>query len=286
MIGAVVADRPASTQSDEGDASARADALLNRAAAAFRHAIAGAQPAAVGIDLGTATCVIVVVDADGGPAWVDARPTAAVRDGVVVDFFGARDATASLKADAEAALGIEITRAGVAYPPGVPTSEAAACRFVLESAGIDEVVLLDEVSAAQAALGLTDGVLVDVGGGSTGVGIFRGGELVRVDDRPGGGTHLDLILAGGLGVDVAEAERRKRTDSASYRGILKPGIQRIAASIAAMSPDAGDLPVHLAGGAVMVDGAREIIAGELGREVHTYPHSLFITPVGIARTLL
>lgn len=265
---------------------AAADALLHRAAAAFRHPFTDTAPAAIGIDLGTATCVIVVVDAAGDPVWVDARPTAAVRDGVVVDFFGARDATASLKAAAEAALGIEITRAGVAFPPGVPASDAAACRFVLESAGIDEVVLLDEVSAAQAALGLVDGVLVDVGGGSTGVGIFRGGELVRVDDRPGGGTHLDLILAGGLGIELAEAERRKRADSGSYRGILKPGLQRIAASIAAMSPDADDLDVHLAGGAVMVDGAREIIAAELGRTVHTYPYSLFITPVGIARTLL
>lgn len=260
--------------------------LLQRAASAFRSVLTDGEPAAVGIDLGTATCVIVVVDAEGRPLWVDARRTAAVRDGVVVDFFGARDATASLLTVAQDALGIDITRAGVAYPPGVPASDAAACRFVLESAGIDEVVLLDEVSAAQHALGLTDGVLVDVGGGSTGVGIFRDGELVRVDDRPGGGHHLDLILAGGLGVDPAEAERLKRADSAAYRGILKPGLQRIAASIAAMSPDADDLDVHLAGGAVMVDGAREIIAAELGRTVHTYPHSLFITPVGIARTLL
>lgn len=279
MSGAAVSTPPAF------DAEA-ADALLRRAASAYRTPLSDASPAAVGIDLGTATCVIVVVDADGRPLWVDARPTAAVRDGVVVDFFGARDATASLMTVAQEALGIEIRRAGVAYPPGVPASDAAACRFVLESAGIDEVVLLDEVSAAQAALGLRDGVLVDVGGGSTGVGIFRSGALVRVDDRPGGGHHLDLILAGGLGVDPAEAERLKRTDSAVYRGILKPGLQRIAASIAAMSPDADDLDVHLAGGAVMVDGAREIIAAELGRTVHAYPHSLFITPVGIARTLL
>lgn len=279
VTGAAVVDLP-------GFDAAAADTLLERAASVYRIARRDGEPAAVGIDLGTASCVIVVVDGEGWPLWVDARPTAAVRDGVIVDFFGARDAAASLIDVAQEALGIEISRAGVAYPPGVPASDAAACRFVLESAGVEEVVLLDEVSAAQAALGLRDGVLVDVGGGSTGVGIFREGRLVRVDDRPGGGHHLDLILAGGLGIDPDEAERRKRTDSLSYRTILKPGLQRIAASIAAMSPDAADLDVHLAGGAVMVDGAREIIAAELGRTVHVYPHSLFITPVGIARTLL
>ena len=67
-------------------------------------------PLSVGIDLGTATCVIAVVDEDGVPVWMDSRGTAAIRDGVVVDYWGARDATASLKAAAEAALGVALTR--------------------------------------------------------------------------------------------------------------------------------------------------------------------------------
>lgn len=266
-------------------APASAADILDRAARAYRSRAEG-DVAAVGIDLGTATCVLVAVDGLGRPVWVDSHPTAAIRDGVVVDFFAARDAVARLKADAENALGISITRAGTAYPPGVPRSDATACRFVLEAAGIDDVELMDEVSAAQAALQVVDGVVVDVGGGSTGVGIFRGGRLVAVEDRAGGGHHLDLILAGALGVGVDEAERLKRTDSTEYVGVLKPGLQRIAESIRAMSRDAEDLDVHLAGGAVMVAHAAEIISAELDRPVHTYAHSLFITPVGIARTLL
>lgn len=258
---------------------------LARAAAAYRTRLDG-EVAAVGIDLGTATCVLVAVDGAGQPLWVDACPTAAVRDGVVVDFFAARDAVAQLLDSARDALGAVISRAATAHPPGVPSSDAAACRFVLEAAGLDEVVLLDEVSAAQAALGISDGVLVDVGGGSTGVGIFRDGVLVAVDDRAGGGHHLDLILAGALGVPLAEAERLKRGDSATYVAVLAPGLQRIAASILAMSHGSEDLEVHLAGGAVMIAGAATIIGAELGRPVHSYAHSLFITPVGIARTLL
>jgi len=265
-------------------ASTAAD-ILDRAARSYRSRAAG-EVAAIGIDLGTATCVLVAVDPQGRPVWVDSHPTAAIRDGVVVDFFAARDAVARLKADAEEALGVSITRAGTAFPPGVPASDATACRFVLESAGIDEVQLMDEVTAAQAALQVVDGVVVDVGGGSTGVGIFRDGRLVTVDDRAGGGHHLDLILAGALGVDLDEAERLKREDSAAYTGVLKPGLQRIAASIRSMSRDADDLDVHLAGGAVMVANAAEIISAELDRPVHAYAHSLFITPVGIARTLL
>ncbi|MFT4234389.1 MAG: ethanolamine utilization protein EutJ [Microbacterium sp.] len=260
--------------------------LLQRASDAFRTVREGDQgPLRCGIDLGTASCVIVLVDQLGQPVWVDSRETAAVRDGVVVDFFAARDAAAALKADAEQALGIEILQAATAHPPGVPASEAAACRFVLESAGIDEVVLTDEVRAASRALGVIDGTIVDVGGGSTGVGIFRDGKCIVVDDRPGGGHHLDLILAGALGINSDEARVLKQKDSAQYREVLRPGIERIAASIDAMSTDAKDLDVHLAGGAVMVDGTAEVIGATLGRRVHTYPHSLFITPVGIARSL-
>ena len=88
--------------------------------------------------------------------------------------------------------------------------ESRACQFVLERAGLDCISLLDEVSAANPLLEIGDGVLVDVGGGSTGVGIIRNGELTRVEDLPGGGHHLDLILAGALQIPLAEAESLKR----------------------------------------------------------------------------
>src|SRR6202034_4564672 len=95
-------------------------------------------------------------------------------------------------------------------PPGVPETEARACRYVLENAGVACRCLVDEVSAAQALLQLRDGAIVDVGGGSTGVGVVEDGELVSLSDRPGGGHHLDLILAGALRLTIEDAERRKR----------------------------------------------------------------------------
>ncbi|TFD49685.1 ethanolamine utilization protein EutJ [Cryobacterium frigoriphilum] len=240
-------------------------------------------PLSVGIDLGTSTCAIAVVDAQGVPVWMDSRGTAAIRDGVVFDYWGARDATASLKEDAEAALGVAFTRAATAFPPGVDESDSRACGFVLESAGFDDILLLDEVSAANLTLGIDNGVVVDVGGGSTGVGVFRDGRLVALDDRPGGGHHLDLILAGSLGIPLEQAELLKRTHADDYLGILRPGLERVAESIRALSLGAEKLDVHLAGGALMIDGADRVIAAYLGRPVRSYPHALYITPLGIAR---
>lgn len=250
-----------------------------------RTPVVAAGPLRTGIDLGTATCVITIVDDSGAPVWIDVLPTAAIRDGVVVDFAGAAAATRTLKNAAESALGIELTTAATAYPPCVGEAESRACRFVLEAADFDEVVLTDEVSAANEALQISDGVVVDVGGGSTGVGVFRGGELVALDDRAGGGHHLDLILSGALGVEMAEAEQRKREGGdVAFLSILRPGFERIAQNIVDLTRDASELDVHLAGGALMYPGADHVISRYLDRPVHTYPNANLITPLGIARS--
>lgn len=236
-----------------------------------------------GVDLGTATCVITVIDDDGQPVWIDFDRTAAVRDGVVVDFAAAVTAVRQLKARAEDELGRELLTGATAFPPCIGEADSRACRFVLEGAGFEDVALVDEVTAANNTLGIQDGVVVDVGGGSTGVGLLRDGELVALDDRAGGGHHLDLVLAGALGIDLAEAEKRKRAGHHDYLAILRPGIERIASSIRDLTTGADELDVHLAGGALMLPGADAVISKFLGREVRSYPHALLITPLGIAR---
>ena len=239
-------------------------------------------PLQVGVDLGTASCVLVILDA-GRPVWVGAHPSGALRDGVVVDFAEARATVTRLREAAEAALGVELVSAATAYPPCIPVADARACTFVCEGAGFAEVALVDEVSAAHAALGITDGAVVDVGGGSTGVGVFRDGVLTRLDDRPGGGHHLDLVLAGALGIPVEEAEPYKRTHPRESLPILVPGLQKIAENVRDLTRGDEDLPLHLAGGALMVPGADDVLASYLERTVVTYPHALLITPLGIAR---
>lgn len=241
------------------------------------------EPWHVGVDLGTATCVIVVLDDDGLPVWLDSHPSGALADGVVVDFARAVNAVRGLKERAEEALGRELHSAATAFPPCVGEAESRACRFVLEGAGFTDVILCDEVSAARRTLDITDGVIVDVGGGSTGVGVFRDGGLVAIDDRPGGGHHLDLIVAGALQVDLAVAEKVKRTRPDECFSALIPGLERIAESVKALSLGAEDLEVHLAGGALMIPGADKVISRYLQRPVVSYPHADLITPIGIAR---
>lgn len=260
-------------------------ALLVDAAAVAAGEVRAVEPGAalrVGVDLGTASCVLVVLDGDR-PVWVGARPSGALRDGVVVDFARATATVRGLKAAAEEALGVEL-RGAAAHPPCVPAADARACTYVCETAGFADVVLVDEVSAAQRTLGVRDGVVVDVGGGSTGVGVFRDGELVALDDRPGGGHHLDLVLAGALGIPLDDAEPYKRAHPAEAFGVLVPGLQRVAENVRALTVGAEDLPLHLAGGALMLPGADDVLAARLERTVVTYPHALLITPVGIARS--
>ena len=203
---------------------------------------------------------------------------------MVVDFARAIDTVRRLREAAETALGVELRRTATAYPPCIPAEDARACTYVCESAGFADVVLVDEVTAAQRTLEVGDGVVVDVGGGSTGVGVFRDGRLVQLDDRPGGGHHLDLVLAGALRIPLDEAEPWKRAHPADALPILVPGLQRIAENVRALTRGADDLPLHLAGGALMIAGAGDVLASYLERPVVTYPHALLITPLGIARS--
>ncbi len=244
-------------------------------------------PLRCGIDLGTATVVLTVVDADDRPVHLDAVRESAVRDGVVVDFHAAVQAVRGLRVRAQEALQVDLDAAAAAFPPGVSLADARACRFVLENAGLECRELVDEVGAAQALLRIEDGVIADVGGGSTGVGCYRGGELISLGDLPGGGHHLNLILAGALGLGVEEAEARKRRDGAGAAAHLKPGIERIAHNIGRLMPAdpaarARLGPVHLVGGALMVPGAARVVQSYLGHAVVEHPHALLVTPFGIA----
>ncbi|HYT38702.1 MAG TPA: ethanolamine utilization protein EutJ, partial [Acidimicrobiia bacterium] len=106
--------------------------FLERAAASSGSPAGGdwSEPLHCGIDLGTATIVLAVVDDEGEPVYWDAVASSTVRDGVVVDFHGAAESVAHLKERAEAVLGRTLERAATAYPPGVGANESRACQFV------------------------------------------------------------------------------------------------------------------------------------------------------------
>ncbi len=256
---------------------------LHDAASSYRHPrVEPDADLSFGVDLGTATVALTAVTSGGEPAYYDELRTGVVRDGVVVDFAGAVAAVRELVGRAEELLRARVRDAAAAYPPGVGEAESRACRYVLENAGVNCRRLVDEVSAAQALLGVRDGAIADVGGGSTGVGVYRDGSLVSLGDRPGGGAQLNLILAGALSMDVAEAEERKRAGGNQDLSILGPGIERIADNIRRLMGPPPSGPVHLIGGTMMYPGAGPIVARYIGHPVAEYAHALLVTPFGIA----
>ena len=259
--------------------------FLTDAKARHRSPLPGfAPPLRFGVDLGTATIVITAVDAFDRPVYWDCAACGAVRDGVVVDFAGAVREVRQLKGRAQTLLGLAVQTAATAYPPGIAVAEARACRYVLEQSDIACRALVDEVSAAHALVSIADGVLVDVGGGSTGVGVFRAGKLVKLSDAAGGGHHLDLIVAGALGIPIEAAERRKRLAGGDIENIVQPGIERIAESIKRQIGGEPFAAVHLVGGALMLPGAPAIISHYLRAPAVAYPNADLITPYGMALT--
>ena len=235
-----------------------------------------------GVDLGTATIVITAIDQRGLPIYWDSLPCEAIRDGVIVNFGDAVAAVRKLRAAASQALGTEILSAATAFPPGVPSAEAKACHYVLENAEITCRALVDEVSAAQALLKIHSGAIVDVGGGSTGIGIVNDGMIVALDDEPGGGHHLDLILAGALGIPSKKRNAASANVSEDYSIILRPGIERIGSSILRQIARRPVSALHLVGGAVRLANAAAIISRFTGIPTTAYPHSELVTPFGIA----
>jgi ethanolamine utilization protein EutJ len=238
----------------------------------------------VGVDLGTASTVLVVVDEDDEPLACAIEAADVVRDGVVVDFAEAVNVVRRLKAKVEQQLGVGLTAAMGAYPPGVAQSEVRAVRHVIEGADMDCVGLVDEPSAANAVLEVSDAAIVDIGGGTTGVAVFEHGEQVHVADEPTGGVHFSLVIAGGLGVPYDEAEVMKRDPSQQKRlfGLVRPVMEKVAHIVASNLGDRPVRDVYLVGGSVSFPGMDEVVSQVTGLKAVVPPEPLLVTPLGIA----
>ncbi|QAY64813.1 ethanolamine utilization protein EutJ [Xylanimonas allomyrinae] len=255
-----------------------------RAALDTPRPIGADVPIRVGVDLGTAYTVITVTDADGDPLAVATTFADVVRDGVVWDFAGASRVVSGLRHELEVATGRRLTCGAVTLPPGVDASDARAHRYVLESAGIECATVVDEPTAANAVLRLRDGAVVDIGGGTTGTAVVRDGVVVATDDEPGGGTHLSLVLAGGLGVPFEEAELLKRDPAFQqrYLPLAVPVFER-QAGIVARAVAGHDVPaVVLVGGTCAFAGIDRVIARVTGVPCTVAPEPALVTPLGVA----
>jgi len=238
----------------------------------------------VGVDLGTAFVVVAVTDGAGVPLAIASRRAQVVRDGVVIDFAGAVTVVRTLLDEAEARLGVDIRQAATTYPPGVAMAEVQACRYVLETAGIECSALVDEPTAANAVLRLRDGAVVDIGGGTTGVAVVQNGEVVHVTDAATGGTHVNLVIAGALGIDVVDAEARKvdPAEQATLLPLITPVFEKIGTIVAAALREHPVERVHLVGGTAAFPGIAEVVAERIGLAVEVAANPLLVTPLGVA----
>ena len=160
----------------------------------------------VGVDLGTANILVSVTDSAGRPVAGVSTPSCVVRDGIVVDYVGAIRTVRSMKARLEEKLGVRLTKAACAIPPGISPGNTKAIGNVVEAADFELTAIIDEPTAAATVLGIKDGAVVDVGGGTTGISVIRNGEVVLTADEPTGGPHMTLVLAGVHRTPTAEAE--------------------------------------------------------------------------------
>jgi ethanolamine utilization protein EutJ len=239
-----------------------------------------------GVDLGTAYTVLVVLDAQDRPLAGAYEFADVVRDGVVTDFIGAIDLVRRLKRDVESRLGTTIPAAHGAYPPGVPLSEVRAVQHVIEAADMECSGLIDEPTAANRVLGVRDGVVVDVGGGTTGVAVVEAGRVVHTADEATGGTHLSLVIAGALGIGFDEAEKLKKTPEEQARlfPLVRPVMEKVATIISRNTAGYDVHEISLVGGSATFPGFDRVVGEVTGIRTVVPTKPLFVTPFGIARS--
>ena len=247
-----------------------------------------AQPHAnsvhVGVDLGTAYTVLVVLDEHHQPIAGTYQFAQIVRDGLVVDFVGAVDLLRRMKSQVEEQLGFTLTSAASGYPPGVPQAEVRATANVLYGAGLDCTGLIDEPSAANNVLKLKDGAIVDVGGGTTGVAVLKKGKVVYTADEPTGGTHFSLVIAGSTGSTFEEAEAMKKDPKEQTRlfPVIRPVMEKVGTIVRRHIAGHKVDKLYLVGGTCAYPGMAQVIQEVTGVETILPGNPLFITPLGIA----
>ena len=224
----------------------------------------------VGVDLGTAYIVLVVLDEENNPVACEKQAAQVLRDGVVVDYTGALRIVRSLKEKLEARLGTELVNCAIAMPAGTEYS-VKTHQYVAEGAGLE-------------VTNIEDGVVVDIGGGTTGLAILKEGKVVQIEDEPTGGTHLTLVLSGNYHVSFEEAEAIKQ-DYKRHREILpvvRPVVEKMATIVSRYVDKAHTDTIYLCGGTCCLTGIEDIFQKVTGIRTIKPANPFLVTPTGIA----
>ncbi|MGE5677460.1 MAG: ethanolamine utilization protein EutJ, partial [Pseudomonadota bacterium] len=207
-----------------------------------------------------------------------------IKDGLVVDFAGARSIVKRLKEKIEQKLGVELVRAAIAVPPGTGDRDCNTHRYVVEGAGFEVTAILDEPTAANSVLNIENGVVVDIGGGTTGLSVFENGRVVYTADEPTGGTHLTLVIAGNYRIRFEEAEELKMEKNRQREifPLIIPVVQKMASIIKRHTVQFKIDGIYLVGGTCCLDGIEAVIERETGIHTEKPYNPMLVTPIGIA----
>ena len=238
----------------------------------------------VGVDLGTAYLTVAVLDSSGRPLSGEYTYAEVARDGLVVDFVGAVDLVKSMKARIEQRIGRELTHAASGYPPGVHPAEVRATAHVVEAAGLICTDLVDEPTAANAVIGLENGAIVDVGGGTTGIAVVQDGQVVYTADEATGGTHFSLVIAGAHDLSFDQAERKKidPDQQPALFPVVRPVLEKVASIASRHMADFRIPEIVLVGGTSAFYRAAEVVADFTGIRTWVPDHPALVTPLGMA----
>src|SRR5215217_4430386 len=238
----------------------------------------------VGVDLGTAYTVLIVLDEHYNPIAGEYQFAQVTRDGLVVDFVGAVDLLRGMKSRVEKRLGFELTSGASGYPPGVPQAEVRATANVLYGAGLDCTGLIDEPTAANNVLQIKDGAIVDVGGGTTGIAVLKKGKVVYTADEPTGGTHFSLVIAGSTGTTFEVAEELKKNPKEQTRlfPVIRPVMEKVGTIVNRHIQGHRVDRLYLVGGTCAYPGMDKVIEEVTGVQTLLPGNPLFVTPLGIA----
>lgn len=238
----------------------------------------------VGVDLGTAYIVLTVLDENKIPIAGAYKYAKVVKDGLVVDFNGAINIVKQLKEEVEEKIGCKLYYAAVAVPPGTGINDSHAIANVAEGAGFEVTNVVDEPTAANALLGVLNGVVVDIGGGTTGLSIFRDGKVIYVADEATGGTQFSLVLAGANKITFEDAEIMKQDPKKKLENaaVLRPVCEKVASIIKKHIRDFNVKAIYLVGGTSCLYNIEKVIESETGIKTYKPKNPLFVTPIGIA----
>lgn len=237
-----------------------------------------------GVDLGTASVIMVVLGEDGQPVACELEPCQVARDGLVVDYIGAIEIVRRLAGKLEQRLGRALTTAAIAVPPGTNTANSCTHTHIVEAAGMEVGAVLDEPTAANAVLDIRNGVVVDIGGGTTGLSVFKDGQVVYVADEATGGTHMSLVLMGRYKMEFEQVEAMKQ-DYARHgevRAAVLPVIEKMASIVARHIGNQPTDEIWLVGGTSSLTGIEEVFTRVLGVKTQKPAFPVMVTPLGIA----